>query len=101
MRYAAKTPYYQQIENFNQNEMTRNEFQKEVDEDRNARIRYESDVRSSCRRKHRIQKQADKEFLTAENIYNSEKKKEKIRTDKLNMDAIARALQKQKETEKI
>ena len=66
MRYAAKTPYYQQIENFNQNEMTRNEFQKEVDEDRNARIRYESDVRSSCRRKHRIQKQADKEFLTAE-----------------------------------
>lgn len=99
MRYAAKNPYFQQVENHNFNEMTRREFQKEVDEDRNARLRYESDVRSSCRRKRRIQKQADKEFLTVENIYNTEKKKEKIKTDKLNMDAIAHALKRQKESE--
>lgn len=99
MRHAGVREYQIHNENRIANEMRLQDLQKEVDEDHDARIRYESDARSSCRRKANKQKQADREYSVAKKIAKREQAQKDRRIEELESEAIALEVAKRKNDE--
>lgn len=99
MKSTGKLQLKQRNENRNNNEMQCNMYKDLVKEDRMDRLRQETEMRANSRREARIQKQANEEYMIADKIAKEQEKRERIKTDKINLDAIAAALSKQKNEE--